>query len=201
MIDPNLPSQGNTGFRPGVFLLLLALIGCSTSAPMNVEKLDPLTGVTVTFVQTPLVLYRDNAATAAFARNYVNLAPVQVNRSGVYRYYLWLGIWNTMQAANMADHRDGFDSIVIFADGEPLVLDVSGWTPDSIGASEPVYIKPVASATDAYYEVTADQIRLIAAARDIRLQTGGRPVKEFSLWDTQKTARNSLNEFLLAALL
>jgi hypothetical protein len=135
-------------------LMLSLLSGCSTTAPTNVEKLDPLTGVTVTHVNTPLVLYRDSAATAAYARNFVNLAPIQVNRSGIHRYYLWVGIWNTMQVADFSGHRDGFDSIIIFADGEPLILEVSGWTPDAIGVSEPVYIKPVASTADAYYQVT-----------------------------------------------
>jgi hypothetical protein len=187
--------------RLGNILLLLGLISCSTSGPVSMEKFDPLTGVTVTLVKTPLVLYRDNAATAAYARNYVNLAPIQVNRIGAHRYYLWVSVWNTMQIADISERRDGFESIVIFADGEPLVLDVTGWTPESIGVSEPVYIKPVASAVDAYYEVTADQIRLIAQASDIRLQSGGSQAKEFNLWDAQKLARSSLSEFMLAALL
>jgi hypothetical protein len=177
------------------------LVGCSATTPINGEKLDPLTGVTVTYVGTPLVLYRENAATAAFARNYVNLGPIQVNRSGSYRYYLWLGIWNTMQRPDLSGHRDGFESIVIFADGEPLALESAGWTPGAIGISEPVYLKPVASAADAYYQVTADQIRLIAEASDIRLQSSGPRAKEFSLWDAQTSAKESLAKFMLAALL
>lgn len=188
-------------YRLGGLILFLGIISCSTTTPLNGEKLDPLTGVTVTYASTPLVLYRENAATAAFARSYVNVGPIQVNRSGTYRYYLWVGIWNTMQVADQAEHRDGFESIVIFADGEPLSLEIAGWTPEAIGVSEPTYVKPVASAVDAYYQVTADQIRLLAEARDIRLQSSGRPDKEFIPWDAQKSARDSLEEFMLVALL
>lgn len=175
---------------------ILTLVGCASSSPTVNEKLDRNTGVTVTFAETPLVLYRDNPARAAYARNYLHLGPIQVNRTGSYRYYLWLGIWNTMQTADMSAHRDGFESIIVFADGEPLTFDLKGWAPDSIGTSEPTYLKPVASAADAYYEVTADQIRLIANARDIRIRSTGTSPREFQLWDAQNAARSSLAEFL-----
>ena len=174
----------------------MAIVGCASPPPVVAEKLDPLTGVTVTFAETPLVLYRDNPSRAAYARNYVHLGPIQVNRAGSYRYYLWLGIWNTMQVADLSDHRDGLESIIVFADGEPLTLELVGWTPEAIGASEPTYLKPVASTADAYYEVTADQIRLIADATDIRVLATGTSPREFHLWNEQESARRSLAQFL-----
>lgn len=185
--------------RCAATLILLGLIGCGTSPPVNNEKLDPLTGVTVTFVEAPLVLYRENWAKAAYARNLVNMGPIQVNRTGSLRYYLWVGIWSTMRVAEISEHRNAFESILIFAGGEPLSLNVSGWTPDSIGLSEAAYLKPVASAVDAYYEVTVDQIRLIAEATDLRIQSSGVFPQEFQLWDQQKMARDDLNEFLRIA--
>jgi hypothetical protein len=143
-----------------------------------------------------MVFYRDNSGAAAFARNYIHLGPLEVNRTGSYRYYLWLGIWNTMQSAKIGDSRDGFESIVIYADGEPLPLELAGWSAAAIGASEPVYLRPVASAADAYYEVTVDHLRLIAASNEIRVQsTGPRPVS-FEPWDNQASAKESLKEFL-----
>jgi hypothetical protein len=178
-------------------IAILTLLGCASSPTLAVsEKLDPNTGVTVTFSRTPMVLYRDTPSQAAYARNYLHLGPIQVNRAGTYRYYLCVGIWNTMQVADISEHRDGFESIIVFADGEPLTLELVGWTPKSIGTSEPTYVKPVASTADAYYEVTADQIRLIAHATDIRVQATGTSPKEFQLWDEQVSARNSLAEFL-----
>lgn len=177
-------------------IAVLIVAGCASTAPIVRDKLDPVTGVTVTFSNTPLIMYRDNPARAAFARNYLHMGPIQVNRSGSYQYYLWLGAWNTMQSPDAAEHQDGLESIIIFADGEPLSLELAGWTPEAIGTSEPVYLKPVASSVDAYYRVTADQIRLIADARDLRLRTSGANAREFGLWDNQRVARSELLEFL-----
>lgn len=175
-------------------LFLLTACGSSNGSIRN--KLDPLTAVTITYSDVPLVFYRDNSGRAAFARNYVHLAPLEVNRTGGFRYYLWLGIWNTMQSGNTGESRDGFESVVIYADGEPLPLALSGWTAEAIGASEPIYLRPVSSAADAYYEVTVDQLRLIAASNDIRIQSTGPRPQSYELWDEQKSAKASLIKFL-----
>lgn len=181
-------------------LVILTLVAaCATSTSEVNERFDARTGVTVTFVNAPLVLYRENPSQAAFARNFVHVGPVQVNRSGNYRHFLWLGIWSTMQPTDPATYRDGFSSILLFADGEPLSLQLAGWTPEAIGVSEPPYLKPVASTADAYYEVTADQIRLIAQADDIRLQATGPFHREYGLWNTQTLARQELAEFVRSA--
>jgi len=95
--------------------------------------------------------------------------------------------------------RNGFESIVIFADGEPLPLEIAGWTAAAIGASEPVYLKPVASAADAYYEVTFDQLRLIAEAKDVRLHSAGPRTESYEPWDDQRSARAGLIEFLASS--
>jgi len=115
---------------------------------------------------------------------------------GDYRYYLWLGIWSSLDDQAMSSQRDGFESIVVFADGEPMRLELEGWTLSAIGVSRPVYNKPTATAADAYYTVTMDQIRLIAQATDIRIHTGSR-FGSYELWDSQKTALNSMQQFVI----
>jgi hypothetical protein len=115
---------------------------------------------------------------------------------GDYSYYLWLGIWSTISDAERSFQRDGFDSVTLYADGEPLQLELVGWTLESIGVSEPVYVKPVASAADAYYRVTIDQIRLIANAREIELHAGTAPVRVYLMWDRQDSAHASMREFV-----
>jgi hypothetical protein len=172
-----------------------ALAACAAVSSAVGERLDPVTGVTVTFTETPLVLYRDEPARAAYARTFVNIAPLLVNRSADRRYYLWIGIWNTVVADDAVTQRDGFESIAVFIDGEPLFLELAGWTPDVLGVSEPVYVKPVASAVDAYYEITPDQVRRIAAASDVRLRTGGTNLRSYEPWDGQSGARESLQRF------
>ena len=176
--------------------IALVLLGCASSPPSVNEKMDELTGVTVTYASAPLMFYRDNPSQAAYARNFVNAGPIQINRSGSYRYYLWVSSWSTMQVTDLVSVRDGLESIVVFADGEPLLLELSGWGPDTMGISEPVYLKPMASAADAYYQVTVDQIRLIAESSDLRLRTAGPQPRDFELWDDQASAKASLAEFL-----
>jgi hypothetical protein len=127
-----------------IFLATLLVTGCVSTSTLVEERLDLGTGVTVTHSTAPVVLYRDNSAYAAHARDYVYVGPVEINRMGEYSYYLWLGIWSTVSDAERAFQRDGFESITLFADGEPLQLELVGWTLESIGVSEPVYVKPVA---------------------------------------------------------
>jgi len=181
---------------PAVIGLTLVLTACATPARTVSNKLDPLTSVTVTYSNTPLIVYRESPAHAAHARNFVSLGPIEVNKSGVYKYYLWLGIWSTLQTRTLPDLRDGFESIVLIADGEPLLLDLAGWTPEAIETSEPVYPKAFASSLDAYYRVTADQLRVIVKADDIQLRTTGPSPLEFGLWGEQRSARIDLSRFL-----
>ena len=104
--------------------------------------------------------------------------------------------WSTIRAdERMSPDRSGFESVVLFVDGEPFPLELAGWTLDAIGVTQPVYVKPVASAADAYYHVTLDQVRLLATAQQIDLRVGtARPVA-YELWDEQTPARAALQEF------
>jgi hypothetical protein len=101
-----------------------------------------------------------------------------------------------MQDKVRSAERDGFETVIIYADGEPLPLELAGWTLDAIGVSEPVYVKPVASAADAYYRVTIDQIRLIAESKDIQLRVGTTRPKSYALWDKQGSANASIRAFI-----
>ena len=180
---------------PGLTLLFV-VSSCGISAPLIQDTLDPVTGVTITHARVPLVFYRDSSSRAAHARDFINMGPIQVNRMGQHRYFLWLGVWNTMQDRHLPEMLDGFESIIVFADGEPLPLTVAGWTPDAIGASESAYVKPTASSAEAYYEVTIDQLRVIAESNDIRIRTTALLPASYEPWDDQRSARISLNAFI-----
>lgn len=181
-------------------LLVAALnVGCGQTNEFVLEKMDPETVATVTYASSPLVFYNDNSAHAAHSRDYVYVGPVRVNNMGTYRYFLWFGVWSTIPSTPPSSERDGFESVTLFADGEPLQLNLAGWSANAVGASESIYVKPVASAADAYYEVTIDQIRLIAESRDLRLLTSGPISSSYELWDNQQAGFNSLREFLTEA--
>ena len=173
-----------------------ALAACASSSPMVTERLDPLTGVTVLRSTAPLIFYHDNSSYAAHARDYIYVGPIEVNRMGERSHYLWLGIWSTIRDDERGfTDRSGFESVVLFVDGEPFPLELAGWTLESIGVSEPVYVKPVASAADAYYRVTLDQVRLLATAQRIDLRVGAARPTLYELWDQQGPAVEGLVEF------
>lgn len=184
-----------TDWLPALVLATM-LAGCSASNVLVDEYLDPGTGNTITRSTAALVFYRDIPSVAAYARDLIHLGAIEVNRAGDFRYFLWVGAWKTMDSDVTGRQNDSFYSIAILADGEPLLLDVAGWTPDAIGASTSVYTKPVASALDAYFYVTADQVRLIAQASDVRIRTLGSVTREYVLWENQANARHAFAAFV-----
>ena len=93
------------------------------------------------------------------------------------------------------DPLTGLGEIVILADGEPLPLETAGWTLDAIGVSEPPYSKPMASALEIYYPLTLDQVRVIAEATDLRLQTTSTAMETFELWDTRDPGLAAIRVF------
>ncbi len=177
-------------------IVALMLAACGGTTPAVSDRLDPLTGVTVTSATKPLVFYRDRSAQAAYAKDYVYLGPVEVNNMGRRDYFIWLGIWGSSESADRSSQMDEFESVVIYADGEPLSLDVKGWTPGSIGLSEAAYVKPVASATDGYYRITIDQIRLMAEARDLEIRAGSTRPQRYTPWDSASSTSAGLQAFL-----
>lgn len=179
-------------------IIFAVLLAACASSPAVREHLDPQTSVTVTYTDTPIVLYKDRSGRAAFARDFVNIGPIQVNRLGRYRYYLWLGIWSTVDTWHDETRTDGFERVTVYADGEPILLNVVGWTAAAVGASQAVYIKPVSSAAEAYYEVTIDQIRLLASAQEIRLRTSGESNTSYEMWESSQSASRGFTEFLEA---
>jgi len=176
----------------------LLLVACGSTTALVSDRLDPLTGVTVTSATKPLIFYRDRSAQAAYAKDYVYLGPIEVNNMGERNYFIWLGVWASSDTTTRSSQMNDFETVVVFADGEPLSLEVNGWTPESIGLSESAYVKPVASATDGYYRVTIDQIRLMAEARDLEVRAGSTHPQAYFPWDSASST--SMQAFLREVL-
>ncbi len=188
-------STSRTRF-PCIALALLLLTSCAATETKNLQRLDTETGVTVTRASVPIVMYRDMSAHSAYGREYVYLGPIQVNNMGQREYYLWLGIWGTSDSTDRGRKMDDFESVVLYADGEPLELEVKGWTHGDIGVSRDVYIKPVASALDGYYRVSIDQVRLIAESSDLELRAGAMRPQRYVPWDSAKGSSQPIVAFL-----
>ncbi|RZV35155.1 MAG: hypothetical protein EX272_11160 [Chromatiales bacterium] len=193
---PTIVKKYSRYFR--LAITLISVSACAGPDSLALERMDPLTGVTVTRAPEPMVMYRNLSGQSAFGREYVYVGPVQVNKMGQRNHFLWLGIWRTANAADPAQTIDDFETIVIYADGEPLSLEAAGWTPGAVGLSESAYVKPVASAVDGYYAVTVDQMRLIAESRDLELRAGAMQPQRYVPWDSVQEASQSMVTFLLA---
>jgi hypothetical protein len=177
----------------GCLLLFAACAaGCSSTA-LTHEKLDPVTSVTVRYSEHPLVFFRRVPGRAALAHDHVNVAPIEINRSGAYRHYVWLGIWTTDSEAEV---RSEFETITISADGEALRLEVMSWTAGAIGVSEPVYSKTFPRAVNAYYEISIDQLRRLAGAADLHLHGAGSDRGAFKPWNEQVDGKAALMELV-----
>ena len=106
-----------------------------------------------------------------------------------------------MEHMARADGRPkGFESIVLIAGSEKFRLDVRGWTPETIGASEPVYKKLYPNSDEAYYQVTLDQIQLLTEADVLELRTTGSASKNFVPWYKPAKAKDDLAAFLKTVL-
>ena len=183
--------------KTALFLLVLLVCACTSMNTMPYSGLDPETGATIERAAAPIRFYRDNSGRAAYARDFIYLGPLSVNQMGRYRYYLWLGVWSTHAGAiDTTQRHDELETITIIADGEPLALDVAGWTPGTVETSAPVYDRPVASAVDAYYLVTLDQIRLLSEARDISIQTAPGESGRYEVWADGDRSAEAMRQFV-----
>ena len=177
-------------------VVLATIVACSATQPAVVEKLDELTAVTITYGRTPLIMSPDTSFSKANERDFVQMGAIEVNRMGARQHYVWLGISEVEQMASADRHPAGYDSIVLIAGDRDIRLDVLGWSPQAIDASEPVYAKLFANSADAYYRITLDQIRLLSDTDKLKLRTTGSSAKEFVPWYEQAGFREDLGAFL-----
>jgi hypothetical protein len=184
-------------FSTAISIAVLAILSaCTAGQPAVIEKLDELTATTVTYCRTPLIMSPDTPHDRESRRDYVQIGAIEVNRMGALEYYLWLGITEVNQVAATDIHPEGFASIVLAVDEKSIELDVKGWSPGVIGTSAPVYQKIYPDSADAYYQVTLDQVQLLADSDNLTLHTTGSAAREFVSWYSQTTFESDLAEFL-----
>lgn len=193
--------RSSNPFRPLAVCITFAALfagACASNPEPVLTKLDPRTMVTLNYIKSPFIFFRTPAASHIDAREYVYVGPVEANRSGDYRYYLWLATWSTMDNAQFDQPLERLESVNLVADGKPLMLKINGASVQAVGASEAVYPKPVGWATEVYYDVTLEQLRTIAEATDLQLllpATGER----YGPWDDQNASKAGLVQFLVRA--
>ena len=184
-------------FSMAISIVVIAILSaCTAGQPAVIERLDELTAATVTYCRTPLIMSPDTPHDRESRRDYVQIGVIEVNRMGKLEYYLWFGITEVNQVAAADTHPEGFASIVLAVNEKSIKLDVKGWSPSVIGTSAPVYQKIFPDSADAYYQVTLDQIQLLADSDSLMLRTTGPAAREFVSWYSQTAFDSNLAEFL-----
>ena len=145
--------------------LLAALGGCSGGESLR-STLDDR-GTTWVSATSIVTLARPVPRFSAAARDYLYVAPLEVNRMGALRHYLWVGLGTTVDRAWQAAAPATAATLVVKLDGVPVVLPLGAWdvrfTPEPYSTPAPVYQVLRAA-------VSQDQLARLADARSIEVQ-------------------------------
>ena len=171
-------SSAARSIRQGSLLVVLAgmlLAACGTAAPGQraTEYLDESSGVTITRVAAPFTFYSDDPSRAANARDYLDAAPLALNRSGTYSWWLWLGEWSTIDRGASGGDGQMPDIAVLqlIVDGEPMELDMQSRTGRIPGAGPLPYVGTVDTARSILLPLTSSQVARVGRATRIGIRT------------------------------
>ncbi len=143
-----------------VFVFLAsALLSSCASMPPTEQYLDPKTGATIVRIDAPFYLYRRVARVREVQVQFVQMAPVYINRAGKRRLFLWLEA-PLEQAPASAEFQ---------LDGNSLSLPLATVDRRSIGIGEHVYSRAAGFGASGYYEISPEQLARIAGATQLSL--------------------------------
>jgi hypothetical protein len=165
----------NGCIRAIIMITTASLAACAGGAPdrQAANYLEEGSGTTLTRVVEPLVLFSDDPAFAANARDYIYVAPLAVNQAGRRSWWLWLGLWSTIDRAVSIGEIAPEDpaGILLIVDGEPMELDAGARVPAIAGVQGMPYATPVATARNLFLPLTGSQVARLGNARRLTLRT------------------------------
>jgi hypothetical protein len=151
------------------------------------EYLDEQTAATVTTALEPLVFARERSDLAVNARDYVSLVPIEVNRSGVRRYY-WFGyLWSTIDRRNGETPLAQGDQLVLLADGRPIALPAAASSMRELGIARPPLKRPGRAAVALLLQADPDSVTFAGHAAELSLTLirNGQN-QDFELWRDER---------------
>lgn len=179
--------------------LLAMLIAACSSQPADYapyERLDEMTGATVTAIDHPLVFARDRSERAANLRDYVTIAPAAVNRGGKRELVLVAYIWSTLDP-RYEPAKPEADALVLVAMDRRISLTANGKTPHDLGIDESVDVPVGQDVKPLVFPTDVETLRYIAAAPTLAIQTRvGEESVTYDLWDDQRRALDRFVRFL-----
>ncbi len=194
------------GPRPAAATALLAVL-LATAAPLPAaddsvhEYADETTAATITVATNTLVFAQERSDLAANARDYVTLAPIEINLAGT-RSYFWSGyLWSTI------DRRDGQpllapgDELVLVADGRPMPLRSDGKSLRDHGVAQPPTPVPTRKATAVLFVTDPERVAYVAKAAEVHIELLHAGVSEsFILWKGRPAALRTFVERVMPAI-
>jgi hypothetical protein len=181
---------------PSFPLLLLGLIGgCATQSSVKpVEALDDRTGVTLAALKGPIELVpsAQNAALVPRTRvTFAYLGPVEWNRSGAISYGLWIHIapGNGRQPGDIHESA----ALILILDDGPLSLSLI----EAPKLGRDAYRQVTSWGQTAYFDLTVDALRRMAASRKLELDVRAVDGSNLSFSPTLDT-RIALTQYLQA---
>jgi hypothetical protein len=153
---------------PAVFLLGW-VAGCTSQSSVRpVEALDERTGVTLGALKKPIELVPgpQNVVISHKRTTFAYLGPVEWNRSGNLTYGLWIHIapGNDHQ---LGDIRGSAAPTLVLDDGS---VSLTPTTAPALGRS--AYKQVVSWGQTAYFDLSAETLRRMAASRKFELDIG-----------------------------
>ena len=168
-------------------LTVLAMSGCA-SAPVVESRFDEQTGLTLVWLDEPVVLAYTVPRVATTARDYAYLGPLQLNRLGEIESYVWVGVASTLDRAAIDEQPPALTHLVLLLDGVPMQLQLEPWTE----GVEPPYVIPAPLLFSQQARVAGDQLQRIASARRVeaRFTTADGVDRRYTLWRGDYSAWN-----------
>ena len=160
------------------FAALIA--GCAADASLK-SSLDEK-GRTWVSTDALVTLARAAPALSNAARDYLYLAPVEINTNGVRRHYLWVGLASTVDRKWQSSAPATATSVVLAPDGLNVALPLAAWDaelPLSLH-STPAPVYQVQRAP-----ISLDQLERLARAASVEVLVvaGDGSTETYELWD------------------
>ena len=115
-----------------------------------------------------LVFARERRELAVHARDYLSLAPVDVNRSGVHARYFVGYAWSTIDSRPLGDEPSQPPRFVLVADGRRIPLVPHEGPLVELGLGAPPLPPPARSATLVVAPASEEEQEFVRAATEVR---------------------------------
>jgi hypothetical protein len=192
---PALFFHGRSALAASAALLfVLGLARAATAGDTVREYVDEITAVSITVSTEPLVFARERSDLAVNARDYLTLAPLEINRTGK-RGYFWSGyLWSTIDRRGRQPILARGDTLVLVADGRPIALLADGHSLRDHGVGQPPTPVPIRTAVPVLFSASPETLAYVARAQALHVELIHEGSSEsFSLW---KEGRDGTRAFV-----